>query len=98
MLIKNDVQPDGIREVTFTLPPEINAQTACLCGDFNDWDETLHLMKRAEDGGFSLTIKLQTGQQYQFRYFIDQTRWENDWAADSYMANLFGSDNSVVEV
>ncbi|MEK7441267.1 MAG: isoamylase early set domain-containing protein [Chloroflexota bacterium] len=98
MLIKNDVQPDGIREVRFTLPPEINAQTACLCGDFNDWDETLHPMKRAEDGSFSLTVKLQAGQHYQFRYFVDQTRWENDWAADRYIPNLFGSDNSVVEV
>ncbi len=97
MIIKNDIQPDGMREVTFTLPPEAHA-TACLCGDFNDWDEALHPMKRTEDGSLSLTVKLQAGQHYQFRYFVDQTHWENDWVADSYTANPFGSDNSIVEV
>jgi len=27
---------------------------------------------------------------------IDDERWENDWAADDYVPNGFGGDNSVV--
>lgn len=84
--------------VTFELPPEVNAQTARLCGDFNEWDTTSHPMKRRKDGSFTLTISLKPGRRYRFRYLLDGERWENDWAADAYVSNPFGSDDSVVEV
>jgi 1,4-alpha-glucan branching enzyme len=84
--------------VTFELSPEVNAQTAYLCGEFNDWDKTSHPMKRRKDGRFTLTISLKPGRQYRFRYLLDGERWENDWAADAYVPNSFGSEDSVVEV
>ena len=84
--------------VTFELPSELNAQTACLCGDFNQWDRNSHPMKRGKDGSFTLTISLKPKQYYRFRYLLDGERWENDGAADSYIANPFGSEDSVVEV
>ena len=84
--------------VTFELPPEVNAQTVYLCGDFNDWDENSHPMKRRRDGGFSLTISLKPRQQYRFRYLLDGERWKNDQAADGYAPNPFGSDDSVVKI
>jgi 1,4-alpha-glucan branching enzyme len=84
--------------VTFALPPEVNAQTASLCGEFNEWDRTSHPMKRRKDGRFSLTISLKPGRQYRFRYLLDGERWENDPAADGYVLNEFGSDDSVVEI
>lgn len=84
--------------VTFELPPEVNAETACLCGEFNEWDETVQPMKRRRDGKLSLTISLKPGQEYRFRYLLDGERWENDWNADAYMPNTFGSEDSVVRV
>jgi len=33
-----------------------------------------------------------------FRYLVDGERWENDWAADAYVPNPFGGEDSVVEV
>jgi 1,4-alpha-glucan branching enzyme len=84
--------------VTFTLPAEVNAQTACLCGEFNDWDQSTHPMKRAKDGSFSLTISLKPGHQYRYRFLLDGERWENDWAADSYAPNTIGSEDSVVNI
>ena len=33
-------------KVTFTLPAEVQAETACLCGDFNAWDQAGHPMKK----------------------------------------------------
>ncbi|MFH1007920.1 MAG: isoamylase early set domain-containing protein [Candidatus Latescibacterota bacterium] len=84
--------------VTFTLSAEVDAQTVYLCGEFNDWDESAHPMKRRKDGSFSETVSLKSGHSYRFRYLLDGARWENDPAADGYVSNAFGSENSVVEV
>ena len=84
--------------VTFELPLEVNAQTANLCGEFNEWDQTSHPMKRRKDGRFALTISLKPGRQYRFRYLLDGERWENDPAADGQVPNEFGSSDSMVEI
>ena len=100
MLKKDYSQTDGACQVTFarSVPPEVNAQTTCLCGEFNSWDTTSHPMERREDGSFSLTLALEPGLQYHFRYLLDGVRWENDWAADGYVPNPYGSDDSLVQV
>lgn len=85
-------------EVTFELPPEVQAQTAQICGEFNGWDQEANPMERQDDGSFTLTLELSSGRSYQFRYLLDETHWENDWAADTYVPNLFGGEDSVVEV
>ena len=84
--------------VTFELPAEVNAGNACLCGEFNDWDQSSHPMKRGKDGSFSLTISLKPGRQYRYRFLLDGERWENDWAAEDYAPNALGSVDSVVNI
>ena len=54
-------------------------------------------MRRRKDGTFAATVRLAPGH-YQFRYYVDAERWVNDWSADGYEPNGFGSDNSVVIV
>ena len=87
-----------ICRVTFRLPPEVGAKTAVLVGDFNDWDGDEHPMKRLKDGGFSVTASLPTGKSYRYRFLLDGARWENDWAADAYVPNGLGGEDSIVEV
>jgi 1,4-alpha-glucan branching enzyme len=84
--------------VTFEVPGDVNAETIALCGEFNDWDATQHALKRRRDGSFSLTVSLKPGNEYRFRYLLDGERWENDRGADKYVANEFGSEDSVVVV
>ncbi len=96
MLKKEYTKTGRSCRVTFTLPAEVNAQSACLCGEFNNWDESSHPMKRRKDGSFYLTLSLRPGQQYRYRFLLDGERWENDWAADSYVPNTLGSEDSVV--
>lgn len=84
--------------VTFSLPAEVNAQIAYLCADFNDWNQTSHPMKRRKDGSFTLTISLKPGRQYRYRFLLDGERWENDWAAESYVPNSSGSEDSLVTI
>ena len=84
--------------VTFSLPAEVGAESVALCGEFNEWDKAKHPLKRRKNGSFSTTISLQSGSSYLFRYWVDGERWENDWAADKYLPNEFGSEDSVVTV
>lgn len=98
MLIKNYSKTGRVCRVTFKLPPEVNAKKAAVSGDFNDWDENADTMTKLKDGSFSTTISLETGQAYRFRYLLDGENWENDWEADDYWPNDFGSDDSVVKV
>ncbi len=84
--------------VWFYLPADVDADTAYLVGDFNDWDERDRPMKRKKDGTFYAAVTLETGKEYQYRYFLDGERWENDWEADDYAPNDLRTENSVVKV
>ena len=84
--------------VTFEVPAQVDANTVALCGEFNEWDAAKHPMKRRKDGSFSVTVSLKPGSEYRFRYLVDGERWENDWEADKYVPNEFGTEDSVVVV
>jgi 1,4-alpha-glucan branching enzyme len=98
MLKKSYSKTGNACRVTFKLPAEVGATEAALCGEFNGWDETCHPMKKLKDGSFSITLSLEPGQSYRFRYRLDGQRWENDWEADAYLPNQFASEDSVVAV
>lgn len=88
-------------KVTFDLPKAAaeGARRVALVGEFNNWDPGSTSLKRRRDGSFSVTVDLECNRQYQFRYLIDGSQWENDWNADGYAPSpLGGSDNSVVVV
>ncbi|WP_191013359.1 isoamylase early set domain-containing protein [Treponema zioleckii] len=85
--------------VTFTVSPEAaqGAKKITIAGDWNSWSSTEQALKKGKDGSFSIKIALEAGKEYQFRYLLDGTRWENDWAADKYIPAPFSqTDNSVV--
>jgi 1,4-alpha-glucan branching enzyme len=97
MLKKSYLKTRNACRVTFELPGVVNAASAHLAGDFNNWDRASHPMKkRKKDGAFTITIDLPRDQIFHFRYWLDNSRWENDWAADAYVPGPFGEDNSVV--
>lgn len=98
MLKKSYTKTGRICRVTFSLPGEVNAKEAALCGEFNDWDPKGVPMRFLKSGGFSATLSLPAGRAYRFRYRLDGDRWENDWQADAYVPNEFGTTDSVVEV
>jgi hypothetical protein len=89
---------EGKAGVTFTVDPAVGAQMAAICGDWNDWSADADIMRRDAQGGFSLTVDLEPGRTYRFRYLLDGERWDNDWAADAYVRNSFGGDDSVVDL
>ncbi len=98
MLRKSYSKTGRMCRVTFNLPEEVKATTASLCGEFNEWNPTAHLMKKLKNGGFSATISLEAGKTYRFKYLLDGQRWENDWAADGYLPNRYGTEDSLVKL
>lgn len=90
--------PDGSCKVTFELPTAVGASEAHVCGEFNGWSPTATPMKRRKNGTLAASVTLETGRRYRFRYLLDGDQWENDWAADDYLRNEFGGEDSVIEV
>lgn len=89
-------------KVTFKIPKEISSAhtKASVVGDFNGWDEKKHPMKKLKsDGTFSISIDLDTGKSYQFRYLLDGNHYVNEPEADKQIVTHFGdSENSVIEL
>ena len=88
---------DGKVRVGFSLPADVAANGAVLCGEFTDWTPS-RPMKRAKDGDWRVSVALAAGRTYRFRYLVDGERWENDWHADAYVPNPYGGEDSVVMV
>jgi 1,4-alpha-glucan branching enzyme len=83
--------------VTFEMPSSVWAERVNLVGDFNDWDTAQDEMQQSRNNGnWRITLELPKGREYQFRYLVNGRDWHNDWHADKYARNRFGSDNSVV--
>jgi 1,4-alpha-glucan branching enzyme len=98
MLEKNYLKEKAVCKVTFVLPEDIQAESAHLVGDFNNWNPVDTAMKKQNDGHFSVTLDLDKGHEYQFRYLVNNSEWHNEWAADKYVSNPFNGDNSVVMI
>lgn len=88
---------EGPAVVTFRLPRSVGAQVAAVVGEFNGWSPDADPME-AEDADFVARIALEPGRTYRFRYLLDGERWENDWSADGYVPNVFGGDDSVIDL
>ncbi len=87
-------------KVTFSLPKKatMGATNVKLVGEFNEWNTNKAVMMKPGKTNFEAVVELPVGRDYQFRYLINDTVWENDWNADNYVATPFGVDNSVVYV
>ncbi len=98
---KEYLEGKNVCRTTFRLPKVAapDAKTVSIVGDFNNWNIHANHMKKMKNGDYAISIDLEPGREYQFRYLIDETRWENDWNADRYEPSPHGNcDNSIVVV
>ena len=95
-MIKQDVSPNpGKVRVTFAIPCSIWADTIHLVGDFNDWNTESHPLVQHEDC-WTITLELDKGREYRYRYLFNGSEWCNDSNADKYVPNPYGGEDSVV--
>ncbi|KQS24693.1 isoamylase early set domain-containing protein [Dyadobacter sp. Leaf189] len=98
-LTKQFVKSKSVYKVTFTVPAEAAAEAkkVALVGEFNEWNPEALVLKKQKDGSFKTSLELGAGE-HQFRYILDDEKWENDWEADKYVPAGVdeASENSVV--
>lgn len=100
MLKKQYLKKKPTCKVTFSLPIEAapDAKEIRLLGDFNGWSwQEGTPMKRGKEE-YTAVLELPTGRRYEYRYLIDNEKWENDWKADDYTPTHLGVYNSIVMV
>ena len=97
-LKKQFLKTKPVCKITFVLSKNITASAnhVNLTGDFNNWDIESIPMKKTKSGEFSVSIDLEKGKEYQFKYIIDGKEWLNEMEADKFVLNEFQSENSVV--
>jgi 1,4-alpha-glucan branching enzyme len=83
-------------QVTFTTPA-IGDGCSCLylVGRFNEWNESVYRMQRADDGSWSLTLELASDCEFQFRFRTNDGRWLSDPSTTNALYP-FGSKSSLV--
>ena len=99
MITKRPSTKKGVVRVTFELPSTMWAERVNLVGEFNDWDTLATPMTHnRSDANWKVTIELQGGKRYGFRYLLDGKEWLDDWHADDYVENPYGSYDSIVDL
>ena len=98
MLKKNYSKTGSSCRVTFNVPADVEAERVALLGEFNEWDADSHPLKKLKDGSHSVTLSLDAGKDYRFRYLLDGDRWENDDTPDQLVPNRFGSRDCLISV
>jgi 1,4-alpha-glucan branching enzyme len=94
-MISKHPGPPGKVRVIFSLPASIWADTVHLVGDFNNWNPSATPL-RLGDCVWSVTLDLDAGQSYHYKYLINHTEWVNDWQSDAFAPGDSGNDNSVI--
>lgn len=95
---KQYLKTKPVCKVTFKVEKEQagDAPSISLLGDFNNWDENAHKMKKMKDGSFSVSVDLESGREYQFRYFAGENNWLNEDQADKFVPSGFGEAHNAV--
>jgi hypothetical protein len=68
----------GKVRVTFSMPPIDGCLALYLVGWFDEWTESAHLMRPRNDGGWELTLELDPGCEYVYRFRTAEGVWLRD--------------------
>ncbi len=99
MIVKSLSRTANRVRVTFALPCSVWAKQIAVVGDFNQWDPAATPMAYdSRQATWQVTLELEPGHCYRFRYLLDGREWLNDWYADGRLENESGSCDSVVDL
>ncbi len=69
---------NGRVRVTFSMPTVVCGNRLYLVGWFGEWDESVYRMERTADGDWSLTLELEFGSEYHYRFRTEDGQWLED--------------------
>ena len=81
--------------VTFTIAAIDGCSCLYLVGRFNEWNESVYRMQRANDGMWSLTLELESGRKFQYGFRTNDGTWLKDPTAP-HACRPFESETSLV--
>jgi 1,4-alpha-glucan branching enzyme len=97
-VIRRNTVGEQLVKVTFSLPDR--GEPVAVVADFNDWDPSVHPMRRRSNGTRSVAVVLAAGSTIRFRYHADRGEWSewfDDPEADGYEPNGFGQSHAVLQ-
>lgn len=74
-----------------------DAKKVAIAGDFNKWKVDENIMKKQDNGIWTIEIPLKPGA-YNYMFVADGKVWMTDPNAESYQDDGFGYKNSVLKV
>ncbi len=85
---------NGKVRVTFAVPATEGCGSLYLVGKLGEWDESVYCMECAEDGTWSLTLELEPGYEYQYRFRMLDGTWLSE-PTPLFVPIPFQSKNSI---
>jgi 1,4-alpha-glucan branching enzyme len=95
MITKKSTDQGKQVKVTFSVP--VTEGPVSVAGEFNDWDPTAAPMRKRGELR-SVSMSLEAGRAYAFRYVDEHGRWFNDEHADRFEANQLGDTNCIIDL
>jgi 1,4-alpha-glucan branching enzyme len=96
-MLKKEALGDGRMLVTFQVSKHLWADRVALVGEFNNWDPRSHFLRQTHgDADWHVTLELEAGRSFRFRYLVDGERWIDDDRADGCAPDPRGGFDSVV--
>jgi 5'-AMP-activated protein kinase regulatory beta subunit len=83
------------RRIVFSYD-DSKAREVAVSGDFNNWHESSHPMKRDEEGRWLKIMILPPGD-YEYKFVVD-VQWRSDPQNSHQRVNSFGSFNNILRV
>ncbi len=96
-MLEKESLGNGWVRVTFRVSNHLWADHIALVGEFNDWKLYHHLLQQTHsDSDWHITLDLEAGRSYRFRYLVDGHEWMADNRADGHVLNSYGGVDCVV--
>ncbi len=92
---ESSASKNGRVRVTFFMPSIDGCERLYLVGWFSEWDESVYPMELNSGGGWSVTLELEEGCTYEYRFRTLDGRWVNDPAGPP-APTRFGLNTSFI--
>lgn len=93
------------RTISFSLQSDYENQTSVdgvhqvsLAGSFNNWSQDVLIMQQDADGVWKIEIPMLPKGKYQYKFFLDDKMWVEDFANPDRVPDGFAGFSSILSI